>query len=317
VRALLIVNPHATSTTRPRRDVIVRALASAVDLEVVQTRYRGDATRLASGAATEKFDLVMTLGGDGTVNEAVNGLRAVADESERPASELPALAALPGGNANVFTRSLGLPPDPVDAAGRLIEDLASGRERCIGLGTANGRYFTFNAGLGLDAEVVRAVEGRRAHGRALTPARYARTALRQYFRVTDRRHPAISITEPAGLCPDPVYLCIVSNSAPWTYLGSRPVHTNPDASFDTGLDLFALRSMRAASTLRTLRQMLADRTVPPRGRGVRTAHDLAAITLAADRPVAFQVDGEYIGEADAVEFRDVPTALRVIGLPEN
>jgi diacylglycerol kinase family enzyme len=283
----------------------------------VQTRYRGDATRLAAGAAADKYGLVMTLGGDGTVNEAVNGLRAFADESDRPASELPALAALPGGNANVFTRSLRLPPDPVDAAGRLIEDLAGGRERCIGLGTANGRYFTFNAGLGLDAEVVRAVEGRRAHGRALTPARYARTALRQFFRVTDRRHPAISITEPAGLCPDPVYLCIVSNSAPWTYLGSRPVNTNPDASFETGLDLFALRSLGTAGTFLTLRQMLSDRTIPPRGRGVRTGHDLSAITLAADRPVAFQVDGEYIGEADAVEFRDVPAALRVIGLSDS
>jgi diacylglycerol kinase family enzyme len=317
VRALLIVNPHATSTTRPRRDVIVRALASAVDLEVVQTRYRGDATRLAAGAAADKFGLVMTLGGDGTVNEAVNGLRAVADESGRSAADLPALAALPGGNANVFTRSLRTPPDPVDAAGRLIEDLASGRERCIGLGTANGRYFTFNAGLGLDAEVVRAVEGRRAHGLALTPARYTRTALRQFFRVTDRRHPAISITEPAGLCPGPVYLCIVSNSAPWTYLGGRPVNTNPDAGFDTGLDLFALRSLGTLRTLRTLRQMLADRTEPPRGRSVRTGHDLAAITLAADRPVAFQVDGEYMGEAQAVEFREVPAALRVIGLPDS
>jgi len=118
----------------------------------VQTRYRGDATRLAAGAATDKFGLVMTLGGDGTVNEAVNGLRQAADEADIPASALPALAALPGGNANVFTRSLRLPPDPVDAAARLIADLASGRERCIGLGVANGRYFTFNAGLGLHSQ---------------------------------------------------------------------------------------------------------------------------------------------------------------------
>ena len=65
----------------------------------------------------------------------------------------------------MFTRALGLPADPVDAAGRLIEDLAAGNERCIGLGAANGRYFTFNAGLGLDAEVVRAVEGAARHGR--------------------------------------------------------------------------------------------------------------------------------------------------------
>ncbi len=331
MRALLIVNPHATSTTRGRRDVIVRALASAVDLEVVQTRYRGDATRLAATAASDKFGLVMTLGGDGTVNEAVNGLlggtawaRAprTVDPAEaagvgadprpadpappRDAADLPALAALPGGNANVFTRSLNLPTDPVDAAGRLIEDLAAGRERCIGLGTANGRYFTFNAGLGLDAEVVRAVEGRRAHGRTLTPALYFRTALRQYYQVTDRRQAAITISEPAGLSADPVYLCIVSNSAPWTYLGRRPVHTNPDASFDTGLDVLAFRRMGTIGTMRTLRQMLAERNEPPRGRSVVAGHDLAAIRLVANRPMAFQLDGEYMGEVEEVRFRSVP-----------
>jgi diacylglycerol kinase family enzyme len=343
VRALLIVNPHATSTTRVRQDVIVRALASAVDLEVVQTRYRGDATRLAATAASDKFGLVMTLGGDGTVNEAVNGLLGGTAWAEAPrsvdlarvtevgassasnahddagvtippdAADLPALAALPGGNANVFTRTLHLPTDPVDAAGRLIEDLAVGNERCIGLGTANGRYFTFNAGLGLDAEVVRAVEGRRAAGRTLTPTLYFRTALRQYYEVTDRRHPAITITEPAGLVGGPVYLCIVSNSAPWTYLGSRPVNTNPGASFDTGLDLLAFRHLGTIGTLRTLRQMLTERAKPPRGRSVVAGHDLPDIRLSADRPLAFQLDGEYMGEVEEVRLTSVPRALRVIG----
>ncbi len=281
----------------------------------MQTRYRGDATRLAASAADSKFGLVMTLGGDGTVNEVVNGLLgANGSRAARRASDLPALAALPGGNANVFIRSLRLPPDPVDAAARLIEDLASGRERCIGLGTANGRYFTFNAGLGLDAEVVRAVEGRRAHGQGLTPAMYAMTALRQYYRVTDRHHRAVRIAEPDDVGAEAVYLCIVSNSAPWTYLGRRPVTTNPDADFDAGLDLFALRSLSTPSTMRTLRQMLFSRSRPPHGRGVITRHDLGSITLQADRPVAFQVDGEYMGETEVVEFRSVPRALRVIGL---
>jgi diacylglycerol kinase family enzyme len=319
VRALLIVNPHATSTTRGRRDVIVRALASAVDLEVVETRYRGDATRLAATAVSDKFGLVMTLGGDGTVNEAVNGLlggtdRPGASHEPQPGPEdLPALAALPGGNANVFTRSLGLPADPVDAAARLIEDLAAGNERFIGLGTANGRYFTFNAGLGLDAEVVRAVEGRRAAGRRLTPALYSWTALMQYYRVTDRRRPAISVLEPAGICPPDIYSCIVSNSAPWTYLGNKPVVTNPDASFETGLDLLALASLGTARTMRTLRQMLTERAGPPRGRSVVSGHDLPVIEVRASRPVACQLDGEYVGEAEEVTFRSVPESLRVIG----
>jgi diacylglycerol kinase family enzyme len=317
VRALLIVNPHATSTTRGRRDVIVRALASAVDLEVVQTRYRGDATSLAATAASDKFELVMTLGGDGTVNEAVNGLLGAgqpggAEEPPAAAEDLPALAPLPGGNANVFTRALGLPADPVDAAGRLIEDLAAGNERVIGLGSAGGRYFTFNAGLGLDAEVVRAVEGRRATGRPLTPALYFRTALRQYYQVTNRRHAAIRIAEPPDLTAEAVGLCIVSNTSPWTYLGRRPVRPNPSASFETGLDLMALRSLGTISTARTVRQMLANRNEPPRGRSVLAAHDLPAIELRAERPVAFQLDGEYVGEAEEVSFRSVPHALRVI-----
>jgi diacylglycerol kinase family enzyme len=286
-----------------------------VDLEVVETRYRGEASRLAAGAAAGKFGLVMTLGGDGTVNEAVNGLLTPDASGKTPAAaDLPALAALPGGNANVFIRSLSLPSDPVDAAGRLLQDLASGRERCIGLGTANGRYFTFNAGLGLDAEVVRAVEGRRAHGQGLTPTMYARTALRQYYRVTDRRHPAVRITDPEDLSADLVFECIVSNSAPWTYLGRRPVNTNPDASFDTGLDLLALRTLGTPSTARTLRQMLSSRTDPLRGRGLISRHDLKSITLDASRPVAFQLDGEYMGEYESVQFRSVPRALRVIGL---
>jgi diacylglycerol kinase family enzyme len=326
VRALLIVNPHATSTTSGRRDLIVRALKSAVDLEVVLTRYRGDATKLAATAAAEKFGLVITLGGDGTVNEAVNGLLGsgnaasgdgagpAADHAVTDADDLPALAALPGGNANVFIRSLALPDDPVDAAARLIDDLAQGRERRIGLGRADGRYFTFNAGLGLDAEVVRAIDGMRAHGRTLTPTLFARTALRQYYRVTDRRRPAIMITEPAGLCTAGVFLCIVSNSAPWTYLGRRPVYTNRDASFDSGLDLLGFLSLGTAATLRALRHMLTDRAEPPRGRAVVTAHDLPTLVLRADRPVAFQLDGEYMGEVEEVSFRSVPGALRVVGL---
>jgi diacylglycerol kinase family enzyme len=260
----------------------------------------------------------MTLGGDGTVNEAVNGLLGAGqpgDAVEPPAAaeDLPALAALPGGNANVFTRALGLPADPVDAAGRLIEDLNAGNERCIGLGSASGRYFTFNAGLGLDAEVVRAVEGRRAAGRPLTPALYARTALRQYYQVTNRRHPAINIAEPPGLTAEAVCLCIVSNTSPWTYLGRRPVRPNPSASFETGLDLMALRTLGTLGTMRTVGQMLANRKQPPRGRSVLAAHDLPAIELRAGRPVAVQLDGEYVGEAEEVSFRSVPHALRVIG----
>ena len=335
MRALLIVNPHATSTTRPRRDVIARALASAVELEIVETRYRGHGTSLAADAAAAGYGLIITLGGDGTVNEAVNGLM----RAPRPAR--PALAALPGGSANVFARALGLPADPVEATGQVLAALAAGRFRRIGVGLADDRYFTFNSGLGFDAEVVRAVEGRRAHGRSVSPALYVRMAGRQFWRLTDRRAPALHLAclgvpgldgpGPDGPGPDgpgpggpggagaggtpagaPLFWCTVSNTAPWTYVGRRPVQTNPAASFDAGLDVFGLRSLGTVSSLSALRQMLSrGRSGPPRGRGIVIRHDLAALMVTADRPVAFQIDGEYVGERERVHFRSVPDALRV------
>jgi hypothetical protein len=156
------------------------------------------------------------------------------------------------------------------------------------------------------------VEGRRAAGRTLTPTLFARTALRQYYQVTNRRHAAVRLAEPPDLCPDPVFVCIICNSAPWTYLGRRPVNTSPRASFDTGLDLFALRRLGTVATARALRQMLASRVEPLHGRSVLSAHDLSAIELRAEYPLAFQLDGEYMGEAEHVTFRSVPKALRVI-----
>jgi len=306
VRALLIVNPHATTTTKVRRDVIVHALASELDLEVVQTRYRGHASSVAAAAARDGYDLVLTLGGDGTVNEAVNGLL-----EAHPPPGAPLLAALPGGNANVFARALGLPADPVDATGQILASLLDGRSRTIGLGLADGRYFCFNAGLGLDAEVVRVVEGLRARGQTLSAALYVWTAARQFLSVTNRREPALTLERDGTPAMDALFLGIVSNTSPWTYLGQRPVNASPKAGFDTGLDLFALRRLSTLGTLNALRQMLG-RDGGPAGRYVVNLHDQPALTFRASRPVAFQVDGEYMGEREHVILRSIPNALRVL-----
>jgi diacylglycerol kinase family enzyme len=313
VRALLIVNPIATSTTRLRRDVIVRALASAVELSEAQTGYPGHAAELAAQARSAGYDVVLTLGGDGTVNEAVNGLLGPACRAGgRPLlGTLPALAALPGGGANVFTGALGLPRDLVDAAGVVLEALAQGRRRTIGVGLAHDRYFLLNAGLGLDAEVVRAVHGQRAQGRLATPALYVRTALRQFYAHTDRRHPALTIEADGGKPVGTAFVGMVLNTTPWTYLGSRPLQSNPDARFERGLDLFALRSLSSYAVLRAVGQMLYGRRRPG-GRSVVTLHDQQVIRLRCGRATAFQIDGEYVGERDLVEFRAVPEALQVI-----
>jgi diacylglycerol kinase family enzyme len=306
VRALLIVNPHATTTTKVRRDVIVHALASELDLEVVQTRYRGHASSVAAAAAQDGYGLVLTLGGDGTVNEAVNGLL----QAHSP-SGAPLLAALPGGNANVFVRALGLPADPVDATGQILASLLAGRTRTVGLGLADGRYFCFNAGLGLDAEVVRVVEGLRARGQTLSAALYVWTAVRQFLSVTNRREPALTLERDGTPAMDALFLGIVSNTSPWTYLGERPVNASPKAGFDTGLDLFALRKLSTLGTLNALRQMLGG-DGGPAGKHVVNLHDQPALTFRATRPVAFQVDGEYMGEREHVILRSIPNALRVL-----
>lgn len=309
MRAILIVNPHATSTTQVRKDVIVHALASKLDLEVVQTRYRGHASPVAEAAVRDGCDLVLTLGGDGTVNEAVNGiLRAHPPGAPGPAG--PLLAPLPGGNANVFTRALGLPADPVDATGRILTSLPAGRTRTVGLGLADGRYFCFNAGLGLDAEVVRVVEGLRARGRTLSAALYVWTAVRQFLSVTDRREPALTLERDGAPEVGALFLGLISNTSPWTYLGERPVNASPGAGFDTGLDLLALRKLSALRTLNTLRQMLGPGG--PAGKYVVNLHDQDTLTFRAARPVAFQVDGEYVGEREHVILRSIPNALRVL-----
>jgi diacylglycerol kinase family enzyme len=305
VRALMIVNPHASSTTQVRRDVIAHALASRLDLDIVQTRYRGHASRVAEGAARTGYGLVITLGGDGTVNEAVNGLL------RGGPSGAPLLGALPGGSANVFARALGLPTDPIDATGRILSALSERRTRTVGLGLAGGRYFCFNAGLGLDAEVVRVVEGLRARGRAASAALYVWTTVRQFYGVTNRRTPALTLDRDGAPALDGLFLAIVSNTSPWTYLGERPLVTSPHAGFDAGLDLFALRKLGTFRTLRVLRQMLGN-PGGPSGRHVVTLHDENALTFRADRPVAFQVDGEYMGEREHVMLRSIPDALRVL-----
>jgi diacylglycerol kinase family enzyme len=193
----------------------------------------------------------------------------------------------------------------------VLQSLPAERTRTIGLGLAGGRYFCFNAGLGLDAEVVRVVEGLRALGRGASAALYVWTAARQFAMVTDRREPALTLERHGVPGLDGLFLGIVSNTSPWTYLGQRPVHASPLAGFDTGLDLFALRKLSTLGTLNALRQMLG-RDGGPDGRHVVSLHDQDALTFRADRPVAFQVDGEYVGEREHVLLRSIPNALRVL-----
>ncbi|MEV4542845.1 diacylglycerol/lipid kinase family protein [Micromonospora echinaurantiaca] len=315
MRAVLVVNPKATTTSERSRDVLVRALRSEVDLSVRYTRRRGHATALAREAAEEGVDVVVTLGGDGTVNEVVNGLMTASPPTvagpATPAERLPALATVPGGSTNVFARALGLPREWPEGTSMILEGLRLGRHRTIGLGRADDRYFTFCAGFGIDAAVIHRVERARRRGRVSTPGLYLRSTVSQYFLASDRRHPAISLERPGEPAESELATVIIQNTAPWTYLGDREINPNPEASFDLGLDVLALRRLRVASTTRTVTQFFS-RHPDPRGKQVLRMHDLAEFTLLAERPQAFQLDGDYLGEREKVRFTSIPAALRVI-----
>ncbi|MEV0197444.1 diacylglycerol kinase family protein [Nonomuraea sp. NPDC050691] len=343
MRAMLLVNPKATTTNARTRNVLIRALGTTMELTVEETGYRGHAAALAATARAKGYDVVTVLGGDGTINETVNGLLnpvngtapeppgagAVPEASgpvgdtgpgpsgagDDPSAGRPALIVIPGGSANVFARGLGLPNDPVEATGAVLEALREGRRRTVGLGQAlwghESRYFTFCAGLGYDAEVVRAVEGLRGAGRKATPARYVNTALRHYV-ATDKRRPAMTLTGPGIPTAGGIFMAIVSNTSPWTYVGTRPVRPTPWASFETGLDMLGLQRLGLTSMIPLIQHILTESDALPSGRHLVQLHDEPEFTLTAERPVAFELDGDYLGERESVTFRSIPNALQVL-----
>jgi diacylglycerol kinase family enzyme len=306
VRGLLIVNPQATSTTGDSADLVIRALGGLVDLDVEHTQYRGHARVLAAEARGE---LVIVVGGDGAVNEAVNGIM-----HQRPGpagAGAPLLAVIPGGGANVFARGLGLPTDPSAAISRIKEVITSGRYRTIGLGLAGERYFTFSAGLGLDAESVHEVERLRAAGHKESPTLFAWATLRR-FAQTDRRRAALTLQRDGEPPVSGLFMMAVTNRSPWTYVGARAMLPVPDPDFSSGLDVLALRKLRATTIVSTMLQMMYIRRRSPRGRHVLIVTGLDSLAVRSVRPMAFQVDGDYLGEAAAVKFQFISHALRVV-----
>ncbi|TJZ45182.1 diacylglycerol kinase family lipid kinase [Streptomyces piniterrae] len=326
MRALLVVNPAATTTSARTRDVLTHALASDLKLEVAETRYRGHARDLAQQAAEGgETELVVALGGDGTVNEVVNGLLANGPDPDSH----PRLAVVPGGSTNVFARALGLPNDVVEATGALLDALRDGTERTVGLGLASGtpgtedegvpgRWFTFCAGFGFDAGVVGRVEQQRERGKRSTHALYVRQVVRQFMGEANRRHGTIRLERPGATAGttevvEGLVMSIICNTSPWTYLGNRPVYPSPEASFDAALDLFALSKLSYPAAARYVTQLLTstpDRG--PHGRHSLSLHDLTDFTLQSQVPLPFQMDGDHLGVRTSVTFTGVRRALRVI-----
>jgi diacylglycerol kinase family enzyme len=302
LKVLLIVNTSASAVTARARVVIRKALSADHDVTVAETTRRGNATRLAQDAAAGAIDVVVVLGGDGTLNEAANGL----------AGSDTALATLPGGSTNVFARTIGVAQDPVEATGQLLGALARGSFRRIGLGSVNGRYFLFHVGMGFDAAVVSQVERRAALKRYAGHPLFIYAAFSTWFRHYDRTRPRLRVEIPGRAPVDDGYMAICLNSNPYTYLGSIPLNLAPEADLDRGLVMATFRNIRFATLLSLVASVLRQGSWFRRHRSVDYRTDLAEVTVTGHGPFPYQVDGDHLGDAERLELRHEPDALTVV-----
>ncbi|MEO6885145.1 MAG: diacylglycerol kinase family protein [Jatrophihabitantaceae bacterium] len=305
MRVLVVSNPRATATSPRERDVLIHSLASVADLEVAETANRGHAAALACRAMRNRTDVVVALGGDGTVNEVVNGLL-----TDGGHGGVPALGVVPAGSTNVFARALGLPNDPIESTGVLLDALRSGSRRPVSMGQVDGRWFIFAAGMGFDAAIVGGVERQRDKGKKSTHMLYGRVGVREFF-AADRRHPKLHVELPDGTIHDDVFFAIVANTDPWTFAGNRPLRPTPDASFETGVALYARRRMGTVGMLFSMARLSGDKSRIGR-RGAHLIHDLDGLVIRADEPMPVQVDGDYLGLREKLVFSSTARAIDVL-----
>lgn len=297
-----MVNSSASSVTARTRVVIQKALSADHQVTMVETSRRGHATRLAQGAAADGTDLVVALGGDGTLNETANGI----------AGSGTALAALPGGSTNVFARTIGLPDDPVEATGALLDALARNSIERVGLGSVNGRYFLFNVGMGFDAAIVDQVERRATLKRYASHAWFLWCAIDTYFRHYDHSRPRFAVRHADGTIVDDAYFAVCLNTNPYTYVGRRPFNVAPDATLDRGLAMVTVRSLSVPAVLGVLYMSLARTDGLKRSRHVDYRSDLSEIVVTGHGPFPYQVDGDYLGETTELRFRHEPAVLDLV-----
>lgn len=299
LRILLVVNSFASSVTARNTVVVHRRLSRDHEVELVETNRRGHATRFAHDAARRGVDVVVGFGGDGTLNEVATGI----------AGTDTALGVLPGGSTNVFARTIGLPNDPVAAVEILAAGVDAADFRPIGLGVVNGRFFCFHTGVGFDAAVVSAVERRASLKRWLGHPLFISAGLTTWLRGYDRSEPHFQVTTARRTVDG--YFSIVLNTNPYTYLGNRPLDLSHAARLDRGLVVVTFRTMRASAILSSLMVALRGGGVQP-NEHLDEQFDLDQLTIASDRPFPYQVDGDYLGEVDRLEFRHVPEAVRLV-----
>lgn len=299
---LLIVNATASSVTARTRVVIQKALGADHDVEVAETSRRGHAARLARGAAAEGVEVVAVLAGDGTLNEAADGL--VGTQT--------ALAPLPGGSTNVYARTLGLADDPVEATWGLLDSLERGSLQRIGLGRIGDRHFLFHCGIGFDAAVVEAVERRSAFKRYAAHPLFVAAAFDTWLRTYDHSHGRFSVTLDTGETIPGGTFMIVSKASPYTYIGHKPFVVAPAAGLDSALSVTVITARHAPTILSIAARALLSPKLLHRHRDVVARDGVTAATVTDDEPFPYQVDGDYLGNVRRLDIAYVPDALTMV-----
>ena len=300
MRILLIVNSFASSVT-PRNTVLVHEhLAKRHDVQVVETNERGHATRFAQDAASRGLDAVVGFGGDGTLNEIATGL----------AGSDTALAMLPGGSTNVFVRTLGIANDPMVALTQLMAGIDRNEIERVSLGQANGRYFTFHAGIGYDAAVVEQVERRSSLKRVVGQPLFAYSALHSWFKSYDRKYPHFTMNIDGRAIPNG-FFSVVLNTNPYTFVGKHPIHLSSAASLEKKLVVVTFRKMTTPLMLKTLYSALRRGGLETSS-GIDIATDVEHVKIEFPAPFPYQLDGDYLGDTTSIDIQHCPEALRLV-----
>jgi diacylglycerol kinase family enzyme len=302
-RMLIIVNPYATTMSVRLKHLVVYALQGRYEVEAIETQRRGHAIELVTAAVGQAFDVVVAFGGDGTVNEAANGLAGTGTP----------LTVLPGGSNNVFCKMLGIPNDVVDATEHLLRMADRWESRRVDLGRVNGRWFTFAAGFGLDASVVERVDAhpvlKARYGAWYYAAAAVATFLRKYIVNPPRLEIEVGGESVRGVS------AFFQNGEPYTYFKSRPVNLVEGARLDSG-DLAGVMLTRARPhdvptvTFRALSgaARIAKHRAITAFAGVRQA----TIRSLDGRPVPLQVDGDHMSDETVAELSVASGALHVV-----
>jgi diacylglycerol kinase family enzyme len=306
MRVRLIVNAVATGVHGRILEAVGASLRGVSEVEVVMTEHSGHATELAAEVGE---GAVVGLGGDGTYNEIANGIRPGV-----------LMGVLPAGASSVFARHMGFSTDPIDAADELAAAIRAGSTRTVGLGVAGERMFTFAAGLGLDAEataIVDRVRHERPGNERPGDLRVLATALGVLRKEGFALHERMTMHTADGAAHRCSYVA-VANQHPYTFLGPLPVRAAPHADFEHGLDVVFTRELRARDLWRLpVYGLIWPRHAGHGSRRVGYLHDLHRFTIECDEPTAFQLDGEYVGHVDRVEFSYRADAIEVLIPPES